>query len=108
MGTFENLLDSVNGARIVSWPFRVLATFLLAACIFAWGGAAYQGFANGRPNGILHAVLLLPLIALLARTCGYAVLSGRVLRNPLWPFASGTVTSVWIVVMVAIFEYTSH
>lgn len=62
MGTFENHLDNVNGARIVSWPFRVLATFLVAACIFAWGGSVYQGLANGRPNGILHAVLLLPLV----------------------------------------------
>ena len=108
MGTFENLLDNVNGARIVSWPFRVLATFLVAAGIFAWGGSVYQGFANGRPNGILHAVLLLPLVALLARTGGYAVFSGRVLRNPLWPFASGTVSFAWIVVMAVVLEYTSH
>ena len=108
MGTFENHLDNVNGARIVSWPFRVLATFLVAFCLFVWGLAAYQGVANGKPNAILYAVLLLPLVALIARTGGYAVFSGRVLRNPLWPFASGTVTVVWIVIMGVVVEYTSH
>jgi Na+-driven multidrug efflux pump len=108
MRTFENHLDNVNGARIVSWPFRVLATFLVAFCLFAWSGAAYQGFANGKPNAILYAVLLLPIIALFVPTGGYAVLSGRVLRNPMWPFASETVTFAWIVVMVVVVEYTSH
>jgi hypothetical protein len=102
MNHFDETLDKASNGRAVRWPFRVLAAVLLAATLFGFFGAIYRGVNIGDLKGMLDAVVTFPLVTLLCRLAGYAVWKGRVLRNPFWPFASGTVTLIWIVLFLVI------
>jgi len=106
MNKFEETLDKSRNGRIVRWPFRALATVFLFAALFVFFTASYLGFIAGNHKMALIAIVTLPLATLLSRLVGYIVLKGRVLSNPFWPFASGAVTLVWIVLfLLAVLYY---
>jgi hypothetical protein len=96
MNNIDDTLDKASNGRVVRWPFRALAAVLLAATLFGVFGTIYRGANAGDLKETLFVVVTFPQVALLIRLAGYAVWKGRVLRNPFWPFASGAVTFVWI------------
>ncbi len=108
MNPIETYLDTVKGARLVRWPFRILAAGLVGAGVLVLALAIRGAIYNLRPNALLIAVVFLPLVALLIRTCGHAALSGHMLRNPLWPFASGFVAAAWIAIVTVVIAYVTH
>jgi hypothetical protein len=101
----ETYLDSSPGARVVHRPFRILAAMLLIAALIAFVGSSYLALKRHDLKFALFAVSFLPIAALLVRSAGNAVLFGRVVRTPLWPFASGRVASVWVVLMLFVTQY---
>ena len=102
MDNLDDTLDKASNGRVVRWPFRVLAAALLAATLFGFFGTIYRGTNAGDLTDTFFAVVIFPQVALLSRLAGYAVWKGRVLRNPFWPFASGAVTIVWILMSLLI------
>jgi hypothetical protein len=50
-------------------------------------------------------VALLPIAALTIRSAGLAVLRGRVVAKPLWPFATGRVAFVWVMLAFLVVRY---
>lgn len=100
MEQFAELVDKNKDGHVVRWPFRVLGAVLLAATLFAFFGSVFRWVAVGDPEGMLIAVVMAPLVALLCRLGGYAVWKGRVLHNEFWPFASGAVAFVWVFVFL--------
>ena len=106
MSPFESHLDSVDGARVVRKPFRVLAALLVAAFCFAQIGVAYLAIARHDSKFQLIALALLPVAGLVLRSAGTACATGRVPRRPFWPFASGTVAFVWIMMLFLGTQFT--
>jgi hypothetical protein len=94
--------DTFPGARIVRWPFRILAAILVIAFSFVFLFSSYRAVANHDPVACLNAVTFLPLTALIVRTCGAATLFGRVIATPLWPFAPGYAAFIWVVVVLLV------
>ena len=88
-------------ARIISWPFRVLGALLVLTVAGVVATALYGAFVDHHVRSAIFALASLPTSALIIRTVGGAVLSGRVPVSPLWPFPSGVVALVWIVVSTA-------
>jgi hypothetical protein len=99
MSRFESHLDTVDGARVVRWPFRVLAALLVAAVCFAQISLAYLAIARNDSRSQLLALALLPITGLILRSAGAACATSRVPRRPFWPFASGTVAFVWVMLL---------
>jgi hypothetical protein len=106
VGKFDAYLDSSASARLVRWPFRILAAILLAAATFAFLGMAYKAVAHHDLKAALAAVSCLPITALLVRTGGGAMLFGRVVGTPLWPFASGYVALAWVAIFYLVVQYS--
>ena len=106
VGQFDAYLDSSASARLVRWPFRGLAAILLAAATFAFLGMAYKAATHHDLKAALNAVSCLPIAALLVRTGGGAVLFGRVVKTPLWPFASGYVALAWIAIFFVVAQFS--
>ena len=98
MQSFDEILDKTNRGRAVRWPFRLLAAVIVLAALFAALGSAYAAFWHRDLRAALFTVSGLPVAALLGRLGGYAAWKGQVLRNPFWPFASGSVAFVWILI----------
>jgi hypothetical protein len=103
--SFDEILDKSNRGRAVRWPFRVLAALLVLAAVFALAGSAYTAFRRGDLRAALYTVTFLPIVALVVRLGGYAVWKGSVLRNPYWPFASGALASLWVLMGLIIVSY---
>jgi hypothetical protein len=95
-------LDNFPGARIVRWPFRNLAAILVVASSFIILVSSNRAVAHHDAIACLDAVLFLPVTALFVRTCGAAVLFGRVAATPLWPFAQGYAAFVWVLVVLVV------
>jgi hypothetical protein len=91
-------------ARTVRWPFRALGALLVVACTAVVATALYGTFVYHLTQSAIFALALLPTTALIIRTVGAAVLTGRVPPSPLWPFPSGVVALVWIAISVAIIQ----
>jgi hypothetical protein len=105
MESFDEILDKTNCGRAVRWPFRVLAALIVLGAAFAASAAAYAALRRGDIRAVLYTVSFLPIVALVARLGGYIVWKGYVLRNPYWPFASGSVASVWVLIALIIVSY---
>ena len=108
MDTLGASLDRTPGARLVRWPFRVLAALLVAATLFAQFGSVYHTFAYQDMKAALVTIAFLPLTALLLRTGGGAVMSGQIVRVPEWPFASKNVAGVWVVISLVVSQYIRY
>ena len=108
MDKADTYLDTFPGARIVRWPFRLLAAVLVSAALFALLSSAYKAAVYHDLTSALFVLLLLPLTALLVRAGGGAVLLGRVVVAPFWPFASGYVALAWVVIFFATVKYFQY
>jgi hypothetical protein len=105
MQNFDEILDKSNRGRVVRWPFRVLAALIVLGAAFAAWAAASAALRRGDLRAALYTVSFLPIVALVGRLGGYVVWKGHVLRNPYWPFASGSVASVWVLLALIILSY---
>jgi hypothetical protein len=102
MQSFDEILDKTNRGRAVRWP---LAAVIMLAALFAALGSAYAVFWHRDLRAALFMVSGLPVAALLGRLGGYATWKGQVLRNPFWPFASGSVALLWLLMTWVIVSY---
>jgi heme A synthase len=100
----EILNYSKRGAAI-RWPFRLLAMVIVVAVLLAALGSAYVASEHRDPRAALLALTAAPVAALVGRLGGYAVWTGRVIRNPYWPFASGSLVAVWFLIAWIIGSY---
>lgn len=89
-------LAQTPDAAVVSWPIRVVGAVLFLLSVGAEAIALYTAFAHHQLRFALYSVALLPMVALIFRSVGYAVVHGRVPAMPLWPFASGKVAFAWV------------
>jgi hypothetical protein len=105
MRSFDEVLDKSNRGRAIRWPFRLLATVIVLGALFAALGSAYSAFRRKDPSAAVLAVTFAPIAAVVGRLGGYAVWKGYVIRNPFWPFASGSVASFWILVALVVVSY---
>ena len=105
----DTYLAQNPSARLVTWPFRALGAVLVLSCAGAVATSIYLTFADHQTQAALFTLALLPMSALVVRTVGLVALSGKVPIRPLWPFPSGVVAFVWIVVSTAILQlYAVH
>ncbi|MCP3907509.1 MAG: hypothetical protein GY712_05775 [Oceanicoccus sp.] len=95
-------MDSSSNIQVVRWPFRVLAMLFLFATLFVFLTTSYLGFFGGNLKMALIAIVILPLVALLGRLVGQIAIRGHVPSSPFWPFATGAVAFVWVVLFLVV------
>ena len=105
MQSFDEILDSTNRGRAVRWPFRLLAAIIVLGALFAALGSVYTAIRHKDLRAALFALSSIPIAALVARLGGYAVWKGSVIRNPVWPFASGSTALVWVLIAWIVISY---
>ena len=102
MQDWDETLDRSPGARVVRWPFRLLAAVIVLCGLFATLTTTYAALRYTDLKAALFALSMLPIAVLVGRLGSYVAWKGRVLRSPLWPFASGSVAFVWVLLSWAI------
>jgi hypothetical protein len=105
MSRMDTYLAKFPEAAVVRWPFRVLGAVLVVASISGLAGALYAAFVGYDIRLALFALAMLPTIALICRSTGFAVVAGRTPPSPFWPFASGKVAFIWILVALIICKW---
>ena len=98
-------LDSYLSERVACWPFRLLAAILVGAGLLALIQPAFSAIIRHDPRSAAFEIAILPVPALLIRSAGFAVISGRLIANPLWPFASGRVFYVWAILAFLVLRF---
>ena len=105
MQRFDEVLDKSTRGRTVRWPFRVLAAIIVLGALLGALGSVYTAVRHKDPRAALLALTFAPIGALVGRLGGYAVWKGGVVRNPFWPFASGSVAMFWLIVALIVVSY---
>jgi hypothetical protein len=104
MRRIGSFIERSIGQR-VRWPFRILSVLLIAAALFAFFLLSYLAIVRHDLKAALFAISLLPIAAMLTRSGGGIVVFGRVIPSPTWPFASGLVAFVWVMLNLLVIEF---
>src|SRR5258708_31788615 len=92
----EGIANSSVGPRSVRLPFRVLAAFILVACLLAFGALIALKLEDS-PVQQLRNLISLPVGAWLCRVCFYAAVYGRSPTvSESWPFPSSRVLGIYL------------
>ena len=95
---------NVRERASVRWPFRILATLIVLACVVAVVGNLVAGWQYGMPVLKWQFFAALPGAAWFVRLALYAAIHGKVPASAHWPFASENVL-LWYAI---VFAFISH
>jgi hypothetical protein len=97
-------IPNVRPKNSVRWPFRILASLIVAACVFGVIGNVFAGWPIETPLLKWQFLAALPGTAWLGRLAWHVAIHGRPPASPHWPFASDNVL-FWYVVTFAVVSH---